>query len=1059
MATNINRDVAISDIPPLSPRLISALRKRAGRNPPPPGFFGMKRRNALGDVDSPSKSLSSILEGISSILDAGEISLYGKYSPVDWSLTTDLVDSGISSDLFTILEDSSLFDGEVGSTSPRLRLQDRVGFLDSFYGRGSWPGLATGPTAFFYRTPASFTQDIGAIKFTYDPITLEVNVIELLGNDNTTSISPEEILKNKEKIVLNLSFYINPLTQEKVDLRGAEISLVLQPGGVWELFSATDAVSLQNLGNTSEFIFKLTQPYSFFNPPEWFTESPNFPVNSDNLNPETSFAILKNERGVFVPESQKEYWYTGSYVVERWNLDERNRAGSLETSIIQDSNIRFSSPPFILRSESNNWGVRWDGYLYLEKRIGGPEQYILQVQTNTLLKIDLAISRNVSDDPTWENLVDTFIARTSTSRESELHYSDVSFDINNVSPKFLNYVNNELTEWNAYIPITIRMFNGGADKANPTFFIPPQPDFFIKTLGKASTTRESFYGLTTQVELVGEDGSWIINSEANDKIIKILQDSFSSVNIRLIRKEDENGELQLLPSPIPFALTTDGEQIFSSTTGLENKKYVLQISPNISNFGSSQPLWKSRIVSPSPSHISYSDLTDGSFQPIIDKKSLDEKPLWWKITQGGEFNRGIAPSTENNPLEGVINNQFKPILQSDADNTGLYGNGTGTFSSVPNIILGEARFNPSEPLGSNYIGTRLFPNILGEGGRVRITSLPYNNATFSSSFLLGENDLGGSPNHLTAAIFNSEVVRLFWSDEYGGEKFYLHEDLSLITESDNPEAIGLPSFTISEGAINPEWLAPINVIATELADNSGFTVNKKEFVSSLTLSVEKIEISSGVEVVAFTPNFAPLLNGGGDFDNFNEKYVRYYTAPNLPFQFSRVDTGEGLSLSDGLKLTYDSGKFIPALSEIPRPPADRVTPFGYDNPAIYSNGICYPPYIISDPLLEQIAISDANLLSQPAGNYNVFWGNSDKADLDGHTLKITEKIEFSITASEPQSTVIQPENSIALQANDYTHRLQVNLPLPQSLDPDVFEYVGNGEKVADSYFLFVKQQE
>jgi hypothetical protein len=1061
MAIRIDKEVGKLPVQPSSLQLQSHLRRRAGRNPASVGFFGLKRAEALGDVDSPSESLQTILESISEILDTGEISLYGKYTAQDWSLTNDLVSSSITQQSLSNLVGASELEGPAVSTSPRIRIQDRVDFLDSFYGRGSWPGLASGPTAFFYRIPRSFVQELGYIKFTYDVSSLDVTVTELLDVDETTPITPSSLLGPEKRIVFELASYINPSTSEEVDLRGASISVSLESGGVWKLFSSASATSLNGLGDIFAFRFKIVRPYSQFNPPAWFTQSPNLanpaiPGGPDDLDPTTSFGILENQNGNFVPVSQKEYWYTGAYVPERWNFNER----SFNNTIVQDSNIKFTAPPFPIRFEESNWGVRWDGYLRLQKRIGGPQQYIFQIQTNTLIKIDLAISKTEVGEPVWENVLDTFVANTRVSEESDLQYSDASFTIDNLSSRFIYYTNNELTEWDAYVPISIRMFYGEADKAYPTFFPPLQPDLFIKTLQKSSGTTEVFFGGLEIIQLSGTDGNWTVTSESIQKIISVLQTENLFASFSLIQAEDVNGQLQSLSPVVPVSLVTDGSVITSTTTGLEAKAYLLRIAPNVSNFGSITALWKSRITAPSPFHSAYADLTDGSFQPIIEKKALDEKPLWWKILQGGPFDRSQAPTLVNNPLEGVINNQFKPLLQSKVPGIGFYGDGLGNYSSVPNVILGEARFNSSEPLTSNYVGIRLSPNLLGEGGKLKIDAIPSNNATFSSPFLLGENDLGGAPNHLTSAISTSQIAQLFWSDLFGGEKFYLHSDLTVVTDSDNPEVLGLPPFNLGGGAgINPVWLGPISVIATELADNVTFTTNRRAFVAPLTLNVEKIEISAGVEALAFTPNFAPLLNGGSDFSGFNTKYVRFYTEPNLPFQFSRVDTGEGLSLSDALKLTYNNGVFISAFSEIPRPPADRVTPFGYDNPAIYSNGICYPPYVVTDPLLEDIAISDANLLTQPKGNYDVFWGDSEAADLGEHTLRLTEKLEFSITASVSQSAVIEPISSVVLQSSDYTHRLEVNLPLPAFYDPDVFEYIGNREKVTDRYFLFVKRQE
>ena len=1061
MATRIDREVGKTQLPFFSDLLQNHLIRRAGRNPSQVGLFGLKRANALSDVDSPSESLTTVLNSISQVADAAEVGRYGKFSPQDWLITNELESSEITRNSISRLRDVSKIEGASVSVSPRLRVADRLGFLDSIYGRGSWPGLAAGPTAFFYRISPALRQEVGFIKFTYNPVTLSVSIVELLGPDGSTPLTTETVLGQEAKVVVDIVSYINPTTSEEIGLRGLDISLSAESGGVWKLYSGTSAVALGDLGNTNSFLFKITRPYSFVNLPKWYTESPNnssknIPGSADDTSPETSFTILKYADGEFFPVEQKEYWYSGAYIEYRWSFDERASIPGYTsgTNVTQDSNMEFLVPPFPLRFEKNNWGVRWDGYLRLDRVAGGPHQFVFQVQTNSAIKIDLAIEKNIDDEAVWVNVIDTEGNSARETEVSDKYFSSESFTISNVSTSLINYTNNSFTEWEAYIPISIRLFNGGEDKAYDSSTLPARPNFFIKTLQKTTTSPEAFYGLTTNIELVGTDGNWTITG-GGQQLIDILEDVTASVGIQLVAKENSGGQLQVI-SPTTISLTTDGTSVTSTTTGLEATGYTLRISPNLTNFGSSQALWKSRIISPAPTHNSYTDLTDGSFQPIISKQPFDIKPLWWKVLQGGEFNRALTPSLDNNPLEGLISNVFKPVLESNAPGVGLYGNGLGTYSNVPNVILGEARFQVTEPLSSNYIGTRLFPNLLGEGGVVRITALPVNSATFSSSLLLGANDLGGTPNHLTTAVTESEIVRLYWSDVYNGEKFYLHPNLALVSASDDPETVGLPAFYLAGGAVNPVWLSPISVIATELADNLEFTTNRREFIAPLSLDIEKVEIAPGIEVLGFTTNFPPLLSGGDDFVSFNAKYVRYYTNPNLPFQFSRVDGGEGASFADTLKLTYDSGVFNPALSEVPRPPADRVTPFGYDNPTAYTNGICYPPYAINDSLLEQLAISDADLLTQPAGNYNVFWGEPTQVGLGGNKLKLTEKLEFSITSSVPQSQVIEPISSVALQSADYTHRLEVNLPLPPSYDEDVLYHIGSGEGVADKYFLFAR---
>ena len=90
MATRIDREVGKTQLPFFSDLLQNHLIRRAGRNPSQVGLFGLKRANALSDVDSPSESLTTVLNSISQVADAAEVGRYGKFSPQDWLITNEL---------------------------------------------------------------------------------------------------------------------------------------------------------------------------------------------------------------------------------------------------------------------------------------------------------------------------------------------------------------------------------------------------------------------------------------------------------------------------------------------------------------------------------------------------------------------------------------------------------------------------------------------------------------------------------------------------------------------------------------------------------------------------------------------------------------------------------------------------------------------------------------------------------------------------------------------------------------------------------------------------------
>jgi len=1028
MATRIDKTPGLSTSG--ESLLLKRLRSKSPRREGNANFIGLKRSNALSDVDSPAESLDNILKKLSSL--DPERNQYGDYNGVDWSVTGDFIDERIDKQFLLPLSGASIGGGTLGSTvplTPRIRIEDRLSLANSFYGEGSFPGLHNGPDAQFYQNVTP--EVIGYIRFSF--IGSSVTVTSLKGPDNTTDISPSSIFGTDTAVVLDLNGYTIPGREGSISLSGSGISLRLTgPVPVWTVEEGLDNLTrIRNLLTNEVFItasFLLTRPYSVFNIPDWYTQLPEDPgVTSaggvDDIDPVTSPRVLRNENGVVAPAVQRGYWYSKEYVETRWSSTEQFLVGP--NSIAEDSNMRWFNNPSLLRGEQYNWGIRWDGYLRI-----GPGIYGLQVQTNVDVRIDLAIGNF------WVNVFNT---RGNSAKESgDTYISSATFNTSNVNSIFKYATGPGVNDWIAYVPITVRMFRGGPDKAGRDVIVPTEPNLFIKTTTVSTETK--FYSEEHIITLSGTDGSWSVTGSSLSRIISVLQDVNASVSYRLVAIGDS-----IYPTPLAISLTTNGTVVTSTTTGLTSGTYTLKISPSRSSEFNNNltALWKGRIASPSVSHRNYTNFTDGSYTPDIQKIAYDSRPDWWKITEGHPYNRAAAVSKSNTPLDGLITNSFKSSLQSSATGVGLYGNGSGVYSNKPNMILGEARYGVSVSPGSNYISLRLSPNLLGEGGRLILSGFPVNNSTFTGDNTLGASDLGGDPNHKTIAFANStsNSARLYLTNN----KYYLHLNPNTVTASDDPTVIGLPAFS------NSAWISPITVTATQVADDSGFTTNVRNFVSPLTLSVEK-QTLNGYDLVVFTTTLASILTGGGELSLFNEKFVRFYTENNIAFQFGFVDTGEGLSFSDILKITYSPG-FNSVTSEVPKPPSDRVTPFGFDLPA-NGGGLCYPPYSIGNPLLSEIAISDFDLYNnKPSGNYDVIWGDHTKAGLGGNTLTITEKIEFNgFSAIQPLTSLIT-----LLETTDYTHRMKVEVPLDSSIyDEDVLEHIGNQEKVKDSYYTYVK---
>lgn len=1073
MATRVSGDFGLS-----GQSLIGELRKRTPKREGQANFIGLQRSLALSDLEDPTKSLNNVLDKIS-LTESAERNQYGgPFNALDWNVTSDFVDEQIDKSFLSRLQNVSIGGGSLGSsvsTTPRIRIQDRLSFLNSFYGEGSSPGLHSGPDAMFYRSPEP--DHIGYVKFTFNSSTGSVTTTELKETDETTNLAVSDILGTESTVILDLVEY-ETVDGTVISLSGTGISLSLDSPSTWTVTGIGALSSLSGIqsavGGQVTFAtlrFKLVRPYSVLYKPSWFTQDPADPIvagGADDTDLATTSRIMRNENGTIKPYIERGYWHSRAYVETRWTPTEYSLLTNVqdnEVIVAEDSNMRWQQPPSPIRSEVYNWGIRWDGYLRVE-----PGIYAFEVQTNAAIKIDMATGSGGA----W---VEVFNTDTAAQESEQRYVSSQSFNTDDVSSTY-KYVFE--SGWVAYIPITIRLYHGGPDKIDDELIVPSEPNLFIKTT--SLDTEVSFYSENYTITLSGTDGSWTVDSTALADLISVLQDTDASVSYQLTAEGDD-----IFTTPVSIDLATDGTNVTSTTEGLSATSYTLTIYPDREsvNFNDNlTALWKGRIASPSPTHIGYTDLADGSYEPNLQKIPFDLRPEWWKVSEGHPYNLDNPANNDNTPLDGFLQNEFKSTLKSDVEGLGLYGDGADpiTYSAVPNIILGESRYSVNDELGSNYYGLRLTPNLVGEGGKLSVSSLPVNSTEYNDATLLGEDDLGGSPNHLTGASgkVSSEAIKLFLAnladtadDKYdryytlsvytdlasfpvtGGatvlyfddatDTYYTWDGADYIEEisptSDDPTSYGLPAF--SDNA----WLSPITVSVVQ--------AGSQYLTAPLTMVVERLELTTGVFFLQFSTTQPSLLTGGADIGDFSGEDITFYTESNVAFQYLRVDSGEGIAFADVLKLTYDdSDVFQGASSEVPRPPSDRVTPFGFDNPQ-YTTGLCYPPYSIANTLLSGIAIEDADLYdaSTPIGNYDVFWGDQSKSDLGGKTLTVTEKLEFQQADDNAVEEIV---GSVTVAYDDYTHRLKIDMPLSGSFDPDMLEHIGNLEKVKESYYAYVK---
>lgn len=197
---------------------------------------------------------------------------------------------------------------------------------------------------------------------------------------------------------------------------------------------------------------------------------------------------------------------------------------------------------------------------------------------------------------------------------------------------------------------------------------------------------------------------------------------------------------------------------------------------------------------------------------------------------------------------------------------------------------------------------------------------------------------------------------------------------------------------------------------------------------------------------------------------------------NSGYQFERVDNGAGLSFSETLFFKESGAPTgsspFSSDTEAPAPPADIVTPFGYDNTPSSSDpglgGLCYPPYSIQNIQLQYLVKSDSELYSENEGNFDIWWGgrNVSLTDLDNKSLTVTDKLLFDFDTSDRSNLIstLASNEKPAFTGSEYTHKLEVelNVDVPDgpganaNLYADVIKY-SDGNPVKDKFYLFINK--
>lgn len=1149
MATRIDKKIAKNlDILNSPSSLQNYLVRRASRKINDIKYIGLKRNSALSDLDDPSVGFSNILEAITKIDDSTEISVYGKFKPIDYSITGDFIENQISKSFLSPLKEASILGGFFGSTTsvnPRIRIQDRINQINSFTGEGTLDNLHSGPLSIFYKEP------IGD-KFSKDTFKTRVNAY----NPNTgkitlganTLIDPDNLSSTSQKILLSLKGYkvyssTDPaLVINEKDLGGLEIYCYVILEGTTRVAYIKDArtgsgnskslfnsiiTALNPIQSQVEFIFG--RRYSFKYAPDWYTKSPGandvgVDGGPDDINPETSFALLSYDSGTYSLTTQRGYYETGSHVETRVIPEFRDVYNG--NNVVLDSNMVFESAPPQINFSDYNWGVRWDGYLRLDGDIN-TGRYRFEIETNTQIKIDIASDVDGNGDPVWTNVFDTYKSNNCTifPNERDRFVSKYSFKLNELSDKFIYYTDANKTSGRRYVPISIRLFNGSNDVSFLDEAVPTLPNMYLKVGYNSGTDLQTFYGGDINVNISTLSGvnkkvilSQTYNSLDDADPFVIAGDLSASYSASIVEKlelqtvvtgiDNVTGEpitasqakfVTLDPPVVVRFQNSDSNTLLKTEEGadisIDDGEYKIRIIPQ--GDYPSYNLWSRYFVSPSDNYNGYGDLTgfdESSFNPSIYKNNFDTKPEWWKVSTGHRYLPGETISKDNDPIDGFLSLFFRGSLTPPAPSIGLYGDGSGNYTNRNNLILGERKYSPSDILGSNYIGLKLIPNKLGEGGKLIARALPVNNAAFEfpapsitgdsktdrSNVPLDSSELGGGTNNRTSAYSsytNYQSFRVYWN--VAAQAFLLHDiegNPPVIPAANDTSFLSLPAFTN-----NLEWSAPIKLICVGFSTTQNGTLTP--FASSLDLSVFRVVFDPSNNSIDFN---ATSISGNQKWlfafktthpqapATLSGKFLRGYSESDLAYSYAFIDTGDSLSIADTLKISYNnSGQFLSSVSEVPKGAAERVTPFGFDNKAEFSSLVCYPPYTISDSFMEKIAVNDFNLYSSTVGFYDVFWGNYYSPTLDNNVLSITEKLEFVFnknlesggqgTPEDPTGIIqsIQSNESITLRNTDYTHQIKVEFPLfdPENptvpYDEDVYVHIGNKKRINDTYYLYV----
>lgn len=483
---------------------------------------------------------------------------------------------------------------------------------------------------------------------------------------------------------------------------------------------------------------------------------------------------------------------------------------------------------------------------------------------------------------------------------------------------------------------------------------------------------------------------------------------------------------------------------------------------------------------------------------------------------GGEiaiFGRPVNSMAVLNNTAG-IDNSGKALHSSD--NTATFGN-----LNRQNITSVAIEYLPTNDKydDSDNTETLRHETFLGNSILSYVTSYSGSDPIYDTTGVISQMDLGAA-NGLRNKDIKSIFITSFDKNK-GTERFFR----GLVSAERRVEQA---TVTLSAGGIISS--------ATLFSNNDGsITDNNQPYIGAL-IEFYTASDYTGIPVVKYVSAYNAMdqavqvtINDPDDLTEGNSYYIRVYYNyfvlsaavpsavttsagvadssgfPSLgstdeiqvrfiytdSYQFSRVDSGQGLNFAESLWSTANTdsettGKAFPFSTdtELPAPPSAIVTPFGYDNgPTDPSNpglgGICYPPYSTQDLRLKDTALTDSELYDKTTGHYDVYFGSPDvsQVTLGGKFLKVTDQLQFDFESSERTNLITETGTFPQFTAASYSHKLRVELSpfigevssstglfartaytgvTNENIFKDVLKY-SNNKPVKEVFFLFAKK--